>query len=163
MHTRLFDRRAITHHYDVSNEFFALWLDQQRVYSCAYFRDANDSLDLAQQQKLDHICRKLILKPGERFLDIGCGWGGLIFRAAEKYGAHATGITLSRNQFDYVNDQIRTRNLADRCEVRLLDYRDLPEHEPFDKIASVGMFEHVGKKMLPAISPRLPPAQPGGR
>lgn len=155
LHTRLFDRRAITHHYDVSNEFFALWLDQQRVYSCAYFRDAKDSLDVAQLQKLDHICRKLILKPGERLLDIGCGWGGLIFCAAEKYGAHATGITLSRNQFDYVNDQIRTRNLADRCEVRLLDYRDLPEHEPFDKIASVGMFEHVGKKMLPAYFAKI--------
>jgi cyclopropane-fatty-acyl-phospholipid synthase len=155
LHTRMFDRRAINHHYDVSNEFFALWLDRQRVYSCAYFRNASDSLDVAQEQKLDHICRKLVLKPGERFLDIGCGWGGLIFRAAEKYGAHATGITLSQNQFDYVNEQIRTRNCADRCEVRLLDYRDLPESEPFDKIASVGMFEHVGKKMLPGYFAKI--------
>jgi len=147
-HTRLFDRRAIGSHYDVSNEFFALWLDRQRVYSCAYFRKADDSLDLAQEQKIDHICRKLQLQAGERLLDIGCGWGALIFRAVEHYGAYATGITLSQNQFDYVQRQISERGLAGRCEVRLLDYRDVPEHEPFDKIVSVGMFEHVGKKML---------------
>ena len=147
-HTRLFDRHAINYHYDVSNEFFALWLDRQRVYSCAYFRQPDDSLDLAQQQKIDHICRKLILKPGERLLDIGCGWGALIFHAAERYGAHATGITLSEQQFAHVQEQIRVRNLAGRCEVRLLDYRDVPEDPPFDKIASVGMFEHVGKKNL---------------
>ncbi len=148
-HTRKYDRRAINHHYDVSNEFFALWLDRQRVYSCAYFRHADDSLEVAQEQKLDHICRKLMLKPGERFLDIGCGWGALIFRATEKYGARATGITLSEQQLAYAQEQIRARNIADRCEVRLLDYRDVPEDEPFDKIASVGMFEHVGKKKLP--------------
>ena len=148
-HTRLLDRRAISQHYDVSNEFFALWLDRQRAYSCAYFRRPDDSLDLAQQQKIDHICRKLNLQPGERLLDIGCGWGALIFRAAEQYRAHVTGITLSEQQFDYVQEQIRARNIADRCEVRLLDYRDFPEGEPFDKIASVGMFEHVGKKNLP--------------
>jgi len=147
-HTRLFDRRAVNYHYDVSNEFFALWLDQQRVYSCAYFRKPDDSLDLAQQQKIDHICRKLNLQRGERLLDIGCGWGALIFRAAEQYGAYATGITLSEQQFAYVQEKIRVRNLAGRCEVRLLDYRDVPEDPPFDKIASVGMFEHVGKKNL---------------
>ena len=147
-HTRLFDRRAINYHYDVSNEFFALWLDRQRVYSCAYFRKPDDSLDLAQQQKIDHICRKLNLQRGERLLDIGCGWGALIFRAAEQYGAHATGITLSEQQFAYVQEEIRARNLAGRCDVRLLDYRDVPEDPPFDKIASVGMFEHVGKKRL---------------
>jgi len=147
-HTRLFDRRAINYHYDVSNEFFALWLDRQRVYSCAYFRKPDDSLELAQQQKMDHICRKLNLQRGERLLDIGCGWGALIFRAAEQYGAHATGITLSEQQFAHVQEEIRARNLADRCEVRLLDYRDVPEDLPFDKITSVGMFEHVGKKKL---------------
>ena len=154
-HTRLFDRRAISQHYDVSNDFFALWLDRQRVYSCAYFRTDGDSLDLAQEQKLDHICRKLDLQSGERFLDIGCGWGALIFRAAEKYGAHALGVTLSEQQFAYVQEQIRSRNLTDRCEVRLLDYRDVPEDEPFDKIASVGMFEHVGKKNLPAYFSKI--------
>ncbi len=154
-HTRLFDRRAVSQHYDVSNEFFALWLDQKRVYSCAYIRTDADDLDLAQEQKLDHICRKLNLQPGERLLDIGCGWGALIMRAAEKYGVHATGVTLSDQQFSYVHEQIRRRNLADRCEVALLDYRDVRENEPFDKIASVGMFEHVGKKNLPAYFAKI--------
>ena len=154
-HTRTFDRRAINYHYDVSNEFFALWLDRQRVYSCAYFRKPDDSLDLAQQQKIDHICRKLNLQRGERFLDVGCGWGALIMRAAETYGVHATGITLSEQQFAYVQDEIRARNVADRCEVRLLDYRDVPEDLPFDKIASVGMFEHVGKKKLPGYFAKI--------
>jgi cyclopropane-fatty-acyl-phospholipid synthase len=154
-HTRLFDRRSIGHHYDVSNDFFALWLDRQRVYSCGYFRKPGDSLELAQQQKIDHICRKLSLQPGERLLDIGCGWGALIFRAAEHYGAQATGITLSEQQFAYAQEQIRARNIAGRCEVRLLDYRDIPEDEPFDKIASVGMFEHVGKKNLPGYFAKI--------
>jgi cyclopropane-fatty-acyl-phospholipid synthase len=154
-HTRGYDRRSISHHYDVSNEFFALWLDRRRVYSCAYYRKADDSLDVAQEQKLDHICRKLNLGPGERFLDIGCGWGGLIFHAAENYGVHALGITLSENQHKHVNEEIRARNLADRCEVQLLDYRDVPEDAPFDKIASVGMFEHVGKKNLPLYFAKL--------
>ena len=154
-HTRRFDRSAISHHYDVSNDFFALWLDRQRVYSCAYYRTPDDSLDIAQQQKIDHICRKLHLQPGERFLDVGCGWGALIFRAAERYGARATGITLSEQQFRYVSEQIQARNLAGHCEVQLLDYRDFPEHEPFDKIASVGMFEHVGKRNLPQYFGKL--------
>ena len=154
-HTRLFDRRAINYHYDVSNEFFALWLDRQRVYSCAYFRQPDDSLELAQQQKIDHICRKLNLQAAERLLDIGCGWGALILRAAEQYGACATGITLSEQQFAHVQEQIRARGLVGRCEVRLLDYRDVPEDLPFDKIASVGMFEHVGKKQLPAYFSKI--------
>lgn len=148
-HSRVFDREAIRHHYDVSDDFFGLWLDPRRVYSCAYFRRADDTLDLAQEQKLDHICRKLQLRPGERFLDIGCGWGALILWAAQHYKVHATGITLSRNQHDYTTRQIRERGLEDFCEVRLLDYRDFPEDETFDKIASVGMFEHVGRKNLP--------------
>ncbi|MDB5812512.1 MAG: SAM-dependent methyltransferase [Betaproteobacteria bacterium] len=154
-HTRRFDREAISYHYDVSNEFFALWLDRQRVYSCAYFKTPDDTLDLAQQQKLDHICRKLNLRPNERFLDVGCGWGALIFHAVEHYGVRAIGITLSEQQFSYACAQIRDRKLGDRCEVRLLDYRDLPDSEPFDKIASVGMFEHVGKKNLPAYFGKL--------
>jgi cyclopropane-fatty-acyl-phospholipid synthase len=155
VHTRRFDRRAISYHYDVSNDFFALWLDRQRVYSCAYFKTPHDTLELAQEQKLDHICRKLKIEPGERFLDVGCGWGALIFRAAGHYGARATGITLSAQQFEYVAAEIKARNLSDRCEVRLLDYRDLPEDAPFDKIASVGMFEHVGKKHLAAYFGKL--------
>ena len=148
-HSRLTDRKAVSSHYDVSNEFYALWLDRRRVYSCAYFKNANDTLERAQEQKLDHICRKLALKPGERFLDIGCGWGGLILWAAENYGVSSVGITISQNQYDYVRDYVRTHGLAEKVEVRLMDYRDLPDTEPFDKIASVGMFEHVGLRNLP--------------
>jgi len=148
-HSRVFDREAIRHHYDVSDDFFGLWLDRRRVYSCAYFRRADDTLDVAQEQKLDHICRKLQLQPGERFLDIGCGWGALILWAARHYKVRATGITLSGNQHDYARQQIREQGLEDLCEVRLLDYRDMPEDALFDKIASVGMFEHVGRKNLP--------------
>ena len=148
-HTRFFDRKAISSHYDVSDEFFGLWLDSRRVYSCAYFRRADDTLDIAQEQKLDHICRKLQLKPGERFLDIGCGWGALAIWAAVRYQVHAVGVTLSQNQHDYARRTIRELGLEGRCEVRLLDYRDVPDEGSFDKIASVGMFEHVGLKNMP--------------
>ena len=147
-HTRLFDRKAIRHHYDVGDDFFALWLDRRRVYSCAYFKSPDDSLDVAQEQKLDHICRKLRLAEGERFLDIGCGWGALVLWAAQHYGVRATGITLSENQYEYARRRVREAGLEGRCEVRLLDYRDVAEDEPYDKIASVGMFEHVGRKNL---------------
>lgn len=148
-HTRKFDTKAVRSHYDVGDEFFRLWLDRRRVYSCGYFRRADDTLDLAQEQKLDHICRKLRLAPGERFLDIGCGWGALIMWAAERYGVRALGVTLSRNQRDYARARIRELGLEGHCEVRLLDYRDVPEDDPYDKLASVGMFEHVGRKNLP--------------
>lgn len=145
-HTRAFDAKSVRSHYDVSDDFYGLWLDRRRVYSCAYFRRADDTLELAQEQKLDHICRKLMLKPGERFLDIGCGWGALILWAAEHYKVHATGITLSQHQFEYAQRLIREAGLENLCEVRLLDYRDVAEDMPYDKIASVGMFEHVGRK-----------------
>ncbi|HYH42168.1 MAG TPA: cyclopropane-fatty-acyl-phospholipid synthase family protein [Burkholderiales bacterium] len=148
-HSRGFDSKAVRYHYDVSDDFFGLWLDTRRVYSCAYYRHAEDSLEVAQTQKLDHICRKLALKPGERLLDIGCGWGALIMWAAQHYRVRATGVTLSENQFEYASQRIRDAGLSDLCEVRLLDYRDIPEDEPYDKIASVGMFEHVGRKNLP--------------
>lgn len=147
-HSKPADRRNIRHHYDVSNDFYSLWLDPKRVYSCAYFKTETDSLEQAQIQKLEHICRKLNLQPGERFLDIGCGWGGLIFWAAENHGVQATGITLSDNQYEYVQQQIQDRGLQDRVQVHLMDYRDVAEDQPFDKIASVGMFEHVGRKNL---------------
>ncbi len=154
-HTRERDRAAIAHHYDVSNDFYALFLDRNRVYSCAYYRDESDSLETAQIQKLDHILRKLALKPGERLLDIGCGWGALILRAAQQYGAIATGVTLSRNQFEYARERIRAAGLQDRCDVQLLDYRDIPAADTFDKITSVGMFEHVGLKNLPAYFAKI--------
>ena len=154
-HSRAADRRNIQHHYDVGNDFYALWLDRNRVYSCAYFKHQDDSLDRAQEQKLDHICRKLMLKPGERLLDIGCGWGGLVIWAAQKYGVKALGVTLSEGQFEFATQRLRELGLSDRVEIQLLDYRDVPEREPFDKIASVGMFEHVGRRNLGAYFAKI--------
>jgi cyclopropane-fatty-acyl-phospholipid synthase len=138
----------IRYHYDISDDFFALWLDRNRVYSCGYYKTFDDDLELAQEQKLEHICRKLQLHPGERFLDIGCGWGALLFWAAQRFGVQATGVTLSHNQFDYVRNEIGRRGLRKQCEVYLMDYRDLQEENRYDKIASVGMFEHVGEHNL---------------
>ena len=138
------DAEQIEFHYDVSDDFYALWLDPRRVYSCAYFRDAGMTLAQAQEAKLDHICRKLMLQPGDRFLDIGSGWGALLLWAAEHYGVDATGITLSKNQQAYVTRLIEEKGLSGRVRVELRDYRLLEEDKPFDKIASVGMFEHVG-------------------
>jgi cyclopropane-fatty-acyl-phospholipid synthase len=148
-HSRKSDLKVVRYHYDVSNEFYRLWLDRRMVYSCAYFKTGNETIAQAQKQKLDHICRKLRLARGERFLDIGCGWGALVIHAAERYGVRATGITLSENQHALANERIRAAGLQDRCEVLLQDYRDVPGEGTFDKIASVGMFEHVGLKNLP--------------
>ncbi len=148
-HTRPADRRSIQHHYDVGNDFYSLWLDQNRVYSCGYFAKDGDSLDVAQEKKLDHICRKLNLEAGEKFLDIGCGWGGLVIWAAKNYGVHATGITLSEEQLAFSRNRIKQLGLQGKIEVRLMDYRDLPSDTQYDKIASVGMFEHVGRLNLP--------------
>jgi cyclopropane-fatty-acyl-phospholipid synthase len=144
-HTQHKDAQQIQFHYDVSDDFYALWLDPRRVYSCAYFRDTEMSLAQAQEAKLDHICRKLQLRPGEKFLDIGAGWGGLLMWAAENYGVQATGITLSKNQHAHVQQVIRDKGLEGRVRMELRDYRDLDEKQTFDKIASVGMFEHVGQ------------------
>jgi cyclopropane-fatty-acyl-phospholipid synthase len=152
-HTRSLDRKAIEHHYDVSNDFYRLFLDRNMVYSCAYFRSASDTLDQAQEHKLDHILDKLMLRPGERLLDIGCGWGALMLRAARKYGARALGITLSKNQYELVKERIREEGLQHLCEVRLEDYRDVKGR--FDKISSVGMFEHVGLKNLEGYFRRI--------
>ncbi len=143
-HTPVRDAAAVTFHYDVGNSFYKLWLDRRMVYSCAYFRSQEDSLDVAQVAKLDLICRKLRLKPGERLLDIGSGWGGLIMHAAEHYGVDATGITLSPNQAAFAKERIAEAGLADRCRVAIRDYRTLTTGDAFDKIASVGMIEHVG-------------------
>ncbi|MCD6043788.1 MAG: cyclopropane-fatty-acyl-phospholipid synthase [Burkholderiales bacterium] len=149
LHTRARDASAIQYHYDVSNEFYALFLDREMVYSCAYYKTGDEDIHAAQAQKLDHICRKLRLEPGDRFLDIGCGWGALVRWAAKHYGVDATGITLSRNQHQLANERIAAEGLSERCRVLLQDYRDVPGEALFDKISSVGMFEHVGLKNLP--------------
>jgi cyclopropane-fatty-acyl-phospholipid synthase len=143
------DAEQIQFHYDVSDAFYDLWLDERKVYSCAYWRDSHMTLEGAQAAKLDHICKKLMLREGERFLDIGAGWGGLLLWAAEHYGVRADGITLSKNQHAHVNRLIDERGLRGRVTMALCDYRDLPEGEPYDSIASVGMFEHVGLAQLP--------------
>ena len=148
-HSRARDAAQIRHHYDISDEFYALWLDPMRVYSCAYFSEPGMSLAQAQQAKLDHICRKLMLRSGERFLDVGAGWGALLLWAVEHYGVAATGITLSKNQHAYVNRLIEQKGLHGRVTMLLQDYRDVDESMPFDKIASVGMCEHVGRPNLP--------------
>ncbi len=142
------DRKAVTYHYDVSNEFFSLWLDKRMVYSCAYFLSADDDLDTAQERKLDYICRKLRLRRGERLLDIGCGWGGLVLHAASRYGVEALGITLSEPQAEFAKERIRNAGLSDRCRVEIRDYRDLDGTQAYDKLVSVGMFEHVGESRL---------------
>jgi cyclopropane-fatty-acyl-phospholipid synthase len=146
------DAEAIAYHYDVGNDFYSLWLDPQQVYSCAYFTHEHASLADAQVAKLDHICRKLRLQPGERFLDVGCGWGALVRHAASKYGVTAVGVTLSKQQFEYARARVAAEGLDDRVDVLLLDYRDLVRHfgpQRFDKAASIGMFEHVGLRQLP--------------
>ncbi|MFZ5651775.1 MAG: class I SAM-dependent methyltransferase [Bacillota bacterium] len=141
-------KQNIQHHYDLGNDFFSLWLDETMSYSCAYFKDPKDSLTKAQIQKIDLILRKLQLKPGERLLDIGCGWGWLIIQAARQHDVSALGITLSREQYNAVNSRIRELGLSGRVEVRLLNYLELPDQSQFDKVVSVGMFEHVGRENL---------------
>ncbi len=148
-HSKVENREAIHFHYDVSNDFYALWLDDAMAYSCAYFEQSNVTLEQAQWAKLDHICRKLMLKWGDRFLDVGCGWGALIIHAAQHYGVYAHGITLSQKQLELARTRISQAGLDDRVTVELRDYRDLEGECVYDKVASVGMFEHVGLKNLP--------------
>ena len=143
------DREAVAYHYDVSNDFYRLYLDSRMVYSCGYFETAATDLDTAQLRKLDMICRKLRLRPGMRLLDVGCGWGGLVLHAAQAYGVDATGITLSAPQVELANQRIAAAGLSGSCRVELRDYREVKEGQGYDALVSVGMFEHVGLKMLP--------------
>ena len=142
------DRQAVAYHYNVSNDFYNLFLGERMVYTCAYFRSPTDSLDQAQANKLDYICRKLRLKPGQRLLDIGCGWGALVLYAAEKYGVDATGVTISESQVHLAQERIAASGLGGRCRVQMRDYREVTE--PYDVITSIGMFEQVGEDQLSA-------------
>jgi cyclopropane-fatty-acyl-phospholipid synthase len=149
VHSKDRDRQAVRYHYDLPAEFYALWLDRRMVYSCAYFAKPEEDLETAQVRKLDYICRKLRLRPGERLLDIGCGWGGLIMHAAAHYGVEALGITLSEPQAELAQKRLRESELNDRGRVEVCDYRDLKHDQHYDKIVSVGMVEHVGEELLP--------------
>ncbi|MGH3442598.1 MAG: class I SAM-dependent methyltransferase, partial [Nitriliruptorales bacterium] len=142
IHSPKRDRQAIAFHYDLGNDFYRLFLGEDLVYSCAYFLRADERLEAAQRRKLDLVCRKLRLQPGERFLDIGCGWGSLAIHAARRYGVRALGVTLSREQAELATERVKEAGLEDRVEIRLADYREVDGS--FDAVASVGMFEHVG-------------------
>jgi len=148
LHSLSRDREAVRYHYDISNSFYALWLDRRMVYSTAYFTDPKEDLETAQERKLDYICRKLRLRPGDRLLDIGCGWGGLVIHAGKTRGVETVGITLNRSQADLATKRIREEGLTDRCRVEVRDYREMDDLGEFDKIASIGMFEHVGESRL---------------
>ena len=146
-HSAARDRTAVTHHYDVSNDFYRLVLGPSMVYSCAYFDRAGDSLESAQERKHEIICRKLRLTSGEHLLDIGCGWGSLLLHAATRYGVRGLGVTLSAPQAELARSRIRDAGVSDLVEVRVCDYREV-EDGPFDKVVSVGMYEHVGRAEL---------------
>jgi cyclopropane-fatty-acyl-phospholipid synthase len=145
------DRRAVTFHYDVSNDFYRLWLDRRMVYSCAFFQSPDDDLDTAQERKLDYLCRKLRLRAGQRLLDIGCGWGALVIHAAKHFGVRAEGITLSQPQMELAGARIAKAGLASEAKIELRDYREIAINgcELYDAIVSVGMAEHVGRERLP--------------
>jgi cyclopropane-fatty-acyl-phospholipid synthase len=148
-------KSSIAHHYDVSNDFYRLWLDPEMVYSCAYFSDEGQTLGEAQRDKLDYICRKLRLFPGLRMLDIGCGWGALVIWAARHYGVTAHGITLSEEQYRFARERVRAEGLEEQVKVELRDYRDLDSERGYDRIVSVGMFEHIGVKNFPVYFGRV--------
>jgi cyclopropane-fatty-acyl-phospholipid synthase len=139
--------QAVHYHYDLDPEFYGLFLDRRLVYTCGYFRSPDDDLDAAQEQKLDYVCRKLRLREGERLLDVGCGWGGLVLHAADRYGVDALGVTLSAPQAALANERIRAAGLAERCRVEVRDFREVSGS--FDKVASIGMFEHLTEGALP--------------
>jgi len=162
-HTRSRDAAAISHHYDISNEFYRLLLGPSLTYSCAVYRAPDDTLEQAQEQKYELICRKLGLRPGHRLLDVGCGWGGMALHAARHHGAQVVGVTVSRRQAELARPRVDEAGLADRIQVRLQDYRDITDG-PFDAISSIGMFEHVGLARLADYMERLHAlVRPGGR
>ena len=154
-HDKDTDAAAISYHYDLSNDFYGLWLDRELIYSCAYFETGTEDIHQAQQAKLRHLCRKLRLQPGERLLDVGCGWGGLARFAAREFGVEVYGITLSRAQLDLARQRVAAEGLEQQVQLELLDYRELPQDGRFDKVVSVGMFEHVGHANLPLYCQRL--------
>jgi len=157
------DRDAITHHYDVGNDFYALLLGRSLVYSCAYFADPTASLDDAQEAKMELVCRKLDLRQGMRLLDVGCGWGSLALHAAAEHGVSVTAVTISESQAELARRRVTDAGLADRVEVRLQDYRDVVDG-PYDAVSSIGMAEHVGLSQLPVYVARLHALlRPGGR
>ncbi|NWA04113.1 C17 cyclopropane fatty acid synthase CfaB [Pseudomonas gingeri] len=151
-HDKETDAASISYHYDLSNEFYQLWLDREMVYSCAYFETEDATLEEAQQAKFRHLCRKLRLQPGEYLLDVGCGWGGLARFAAREFGVKVFGITLSKEQLALAKERVIAEGLQDKVDLQLLDYRDLPQDGRFDKVVSVGMFEHVGHANLKQYS-----------
>ncbi|MGA5699406.1 class I SAM-dependent methyltransferase [Peterkaempfera bronchialis] len=163
-HTPARDRAAISHHYDVGNDFYALLLGPSMVYSCAYWQDGPDTgLDQAQHAKLDLVCRKLALRPGQRLLDVGCGWGSMVLHAAEHYGVQAVGVTLSEEQATYARKRVAAAGHTDLVEIRVQDYREIPDG-PYDAISSIGMAEHVGSEQYLAYADRLHALlKPGGR
>ncbi|HIE20988.1 MAG TPA: methyltransferase domain-containing protein, partial [Acidimicrobiia bacterium] len=163
LHSKRRDADAISHHYDVSNEFYELVLGPSMTYSCAVFSDPSETLEQAQANKYELICRKLGLRPGMRLLDIGCGWGGMVIHAAQHHGVEAVGITLSQNQVEYARKWVAEAGLTDRVEIRLQDYRDVDDG-PFDAVSSIGMFEHVGLARLGTYFDQISQLlRPGGR
>ncbi|WP_455920894.1 C17 cyclopropane fatty acid synthase CfaB [Pseudomonas putida] len=155
VHDKDTDAAAISYHYDLSNEFYQLWLDSDMAYSCAYFQTGTETLEQAQQAKFEHLCRKLRLQAGDYLLDVGCGWGGLARYAAREYGVKVFGITLSKEQLKLARKRVKAEGLEHLVELQLLDYRDLPQDGRFDKVVSVGMFEHVGHANLQVYCERL--------
>ncbi len=162
-HTIARDRRAVRHHYDVGNDFFALFLDRSMTYSCAYFQGGAQTLEEAQEAKVELVCKKLALQEGERALDVGCGWGSFVIHAASRHGVNAVGITLSEHQAAFARQRASEAGVADRVEFRVADYREVSDG-PFDAIASIGMVEHVGVEQIDVYARRLHGLlRPGGR
>jgi cyclopropane-fatty-acyl-phospholipid synthase len=162
-HSILRDKRAVTHHYNLSNEYFSLFLDESMTYSCAIWSRGAETLEEAQRTKLELVCAKLALQPGQRVLDVGCGWGSFALHAAREHGVHVTGITLSEPQASLARERAREAGLADQIDIRVMDYRELAG-EPFDAVASIGMVEHVGSVNIDAYFAKLASlVRPGGR